>query len=118
MSFDNLKWLREYQPKADDTGPLKARHSMIAVEIEQLRAERDEAREKRDEWRLAWDEQGAQLRIAVGNAERYSAELSQARAQLAKYEKWFSDNAVQLANHRIGGYVFESESHLADLKQS
>lgn len=30
----------------------------------------------------------------------------QAAAVIERYDKWFNENAVQLANHRIGGYEF------------
>jgi hypothetical protein len=28
-------------------------------------------------------------------------------AKVIKYEKWFEDNAANLATHRIGGYFFD-----------
>jgi hypothetical protein len=29
--------------------------------------------------------------------------------KVVRYEKWFADNATNLATHRIGGYFFDSD---------
>jgi hypothetical protein len=36
-----------------------------------------------------------------------AAEIERLREQLATYDKWFADNASNLANHGIGGFKFD-----------